>query len=164
AQFLKALGPVLPLPPKIHTQSSADPRFQIGEHPRGLTKAEVAAPPDEVWFQLFDDLWQGSTPCPAGHLPDPRFKFGESLRCNAPLAPGIRDTKPQELPLLWPCHRAFRLVDLQLEPVGQEPTYRGDDPLAAHDRAGRRPLAGRIEEDCLPAQILPAGGGSLRVV
>src|SRR5262249_32011241 len=123
AQFLKALGPVLPLPPKIHTQSSADPRFQIGEHPRSLTKAEVAAPPNEVWFQLFDDLWQGSTSCPAGHLPDPRFKFGESLRCNAPLAPVILDTKIQVLPLLWPSHRAFRLLDLLLQPVGLEMSY-----------------------------------------
>jgi hypothetical protein len=41
-----------------------------------------------------------------------------------------RACETQELPLLWPCHRAFRLVDLQLEPVGQEPAHRGHDPLA----------------------------------
>src|SRR5262249_8576255 len=130
AQLLEAIVPVLPLPPKIHTQSSADPRLQIGEHSRGLTKAEVATPSNQIRPQLFDDLWQGFTPCPASDLPDPRFEFGKSLRRDAPFAPIVRDTKTQELPLLWPCHRAFRLVDLQLEPVGQEPAYRGHDPLA----------------------------------
>src|SRR5215475_1427417 len=113
-----------------HTQSSADPRFQIGEHPWGLTEAEVATPSNEIRPQLFDDLWQGFTPCPAGDLPDPRFEFGKSLRRDAPLAPVVRDTKTQELPLLWPCHRAFRLVDLQPEPIGQEPAHGGHDPLA----------------------------------
>ena len=33
----EALGSALPLPPKIHTRSSADPRLQIGEHTWGLT-------------------------------------------------------------------------------------------------------------------------------
>src|SRR5262245_40654070 len=75
-----------------HTQSSADPRFQIGEHPWGLTEAEVATPSNEIRPQLFDDLWQGFTPCPAGDLPDPRFEFGKSLRRDAPLAPVVRDT------------------------------------------------------------------------
>src|SRR5438552_18485056 len=35
--------PVLPLPPKMHSQSSAGPRFQVGEHARGLTEVEVAS-------------------------------------------------------------------------------------------------------------------------
>src|SRR5215510_8614269 len=103
---------------------------QIGEHPRGLTKAEVATPSNQIRPQLFDDLWQGFTPCPASDLPDPRFEFGERVRRYAPLAPVVRDTKTQELPLFWPCHRALRLVDLQLEPVGQEPTHGSHDPLA----------------------------------
>jgi hypothetical protein len=35
--------PVLPLPPKIHAESSADPRFQFRELLGGLAEAEVAA-------------------------------------------------------------------------------------------------------------------------
>jgi hypothetical protein len=56
AQFVEAVVPVLPLPPKIRAQSSADPRFQVGEHPWGLAEAEVAAPSNEVWRQVFDQL------------------------------------------------------------------------------------------------------------
>src|SRR5438552_14724725 len=100
--------PVLPLPPKIHSQSSAGPRFQAGEHARGLTEVEVASPSNEVWFQLIDDLWQG--------LPRVRqvmsriraLNLSRAFRRNAPLAPVIRDAESQELPLLWACHRAFR--------------------------------------------------------
>ena len=42
----------------------------------------------------------------------------------------LQHTKSQELPLLWLRHRAFRLVDLQFEPVGQEPAHGGHDPFA----------------------------------
>jgi NMT1/THI5 like len=34
---------------------------------------EVAAPPDEVWLQLFDHLRQTDPPCPARHVPDLRL-------------------------------------------------------------------------------------------
>ena len=50
AQFVEPVVPVLPLPPKTRAESSADPRFQVGKHTRGLAEAEVA----EVWRQLFD--------------------------------------------------------------------------------------------------------------
>src|SRR4029077_3378848 len=90
-QFLEAVRPVLPLPPKIHTQSSADPRSQVSEHARGLTEAKVAAPSNQVWSQLFNDLWQRFPQRPASHVPDPRLECGEGLRRNAPLAPVIRD-------------------------------------------------------------------------
>src|SRR5262249_52345363 len=129
-QLLEAIVPVLPLPPKIHTQSSADPRFQIGEHPRGLTKAEVATPSNQIRPQLFDDLWQGFTPCPASDLPDPRFEFGERVRRSARFVPVFRDSKPRDLPPLWPSHGALRLVALQLELVGQDPTPESHAPLA----------------------------------
>jgi hypothetical protein len=95
-----------------------------------LTEAEVAAPSNQVWSQLLDDLWQGFPQRPASHVPDPRLECGESLRRNAPLAPVIRDAKPQELPPLWSRHCALRLVDLQFEPGGHESAHRGHDPLA----------------------------------
>src|SRR4029077_11943463 len=85
-QFLEAVRPVLPLPPKIHTQSSADPRSQVSEHARGLTEAKVAAPSNQVWSQLFDDLWQRFPQRPASHVPDPRLECGEGLRRAAALA------------------------------------------------------------------------------
>src|SRR5208337_787495 len=105
------------------------PRFQVREHTRGLAEAEVAAPPDEVWRQLLDNLRQTESPCAAGLLPDPRLECVERLWRDAPLAPIIRDTKPQELALLRSRHRALRLVDLQPELYGQEPAHRGHDPF-----------------------------------
>src|SRR5262249_57490490 len=91
---------------------------------------------NQVRRELFDDLWEGFTPCPASDLPDPRFEFGERLRRYAPLAPVIRDAKTQELPLLWPCHCALRLVDLQLKPVGQEPAHGDHYPLPGAPTSG----------------------------
>src|SRR5437016_4269138 len=119
--------PVLPLPPKIHAQSSADPRFQVGEHARGLAEAEVVAPSDQVWPQSLDDLWQGFSPCSTRQLPDPHPELVEGLRRDAPLAPVVRDAEAEEFPLFRAPHRALRLVDLQLELLGQEPAHRSHD-------------------------------------
>ena len=44
AQFSEAGLPGSPLPPKIQTQSSTDPRFEVREDSRSLAEAEVAAP------------------------------------------------------------------------------------------------------------------------
>src|SRR5215470_3809091 len=129
AQFVEAVVPVLPLPPKIRAQSSADPRFQIGEHTRGLAEAEVATPSTEVWRQLFDQLRQADPPCPACHVPDLRLEFVEGFWRDAPLAPVIRDAEPQELALLRSRYRALRLVDLQPQLLGQKPAHRGHHPF-----------------------------------
>src|ERR1700746_616635 len=118
AQFFKAIWPVLALPPKIRSYSSADPRFQVCEHTWGLAEAEVAAPSDKVWRQVLDQLRQADPPCPAGHGPDLRLEFVEGVWRDAPLAPVIRDAEAQELALLWLRHRAFRLVDLQPQLLG----------------------------------------------
>src|ERR1700751_5059635 len=48
---------------------------------------------------------------------------------DTPLAPVIRDAEPQELALLWSRHRAFRLVNLQPQLLGQEPAHRGHNPF-----------------------------------
>jgi hypothetical protein len=119
--------PVSPLPPEIHTQSPADPRFEVGEHNRGLAEAEIAAPSDQVWTQPLDDLWQGFTPCPACSLPDLHLEVVDRFRRDAPLAPVIRNAEAEKLPLLRARHRALRLVDRQLELPGQEPAHRGHD-------------------------------------
>src|SRR5438445_13756685 len=54
-------------------------------------------------------------------------EFVEGFWRDAPLAPVIRDAEPQELALLRSRHRAFRLVDLQPQLLGQEPAHRGHD-------------------------------------
>src|ERR1700739_1906918 len=68
-------------------------------------------------------------PCPAGPVPDLRLEFVEGFWRDAPLAPVIRDAEPQELALLRSRHRAFRLVDLQPQLVGQKPAHRGHYPF-----------------------------------
>src|ERR1700739_3877974 len=67
--------------------------------------------------------------CPAGPVPDLRLEFVEGFWRDAPLAPVIRDAEPQELALLRSRHRAFRLVDLQPQLVGQKPAHRGHYPF-----------------------------------
>src|SRR4051794_6403662 len=95
----------------------------------GLAEAEVAAPPDQVWRQLFDHPRQTDPPGPAGDVPDPRLECGEGFWRDAPLAPVIRDAEPQELALLRTRHRAFRLIDLQPQLASQEPAHRGHHPF-----------------------------------
>src|SRR5256714_1974830 len=129
AQFFEAIAPVLPLPPRISAESSADPGFQVREHARGLAEAEVAAPSDEVWREVLDQLRQADPPSPAGQVPDLRLEFVEGFWRDAPLAPIIRDAEAQELALLRSRHRAFRLVDRQPQLRGQEPAHRGHHPL-----------------------------------
>src|ERR1700757_5455329 len=101
----------------------------MGEHSRGLAEAKVSAPPEKVWREILDHFRQAVPSCPAGHVPDLRLELGERLWRDAPLAPVIRDAEPQEFTLLRWRHRAFRLVDLQLQLVGQKPAHRSHDPL-----------------------------------
>src|SRR5271166_4765769 len=86
AQFFEAVLPGSPLPPKIQTQSSTDPRFEVREDSRSLAEAEVAAPSHDVWLQLFDQLLQTEPPYPTCQVSDPPFEFVEGLWRDAPLA------------------------------------------------------------------------------
>ena len=87
----EAVPPRLPLPPEVHPESPANPRVQVGEHSGSVTEAEVAAPPDEVWRQLFDELRQAHAELPASQFPDAHLEPGERLRRNLPLASVVRD-------------------------------------------------------------------------
>src|SRR6516164_6995179 len=71
----------------------------VGEHAWGLAEAKVSAPPEKVWRETLDHLWQAVPSCPAGHVPDLRLELGERLWRDAPLAPVIRDAEPQEFTL-----------------------------------------------------------------
>src|SRR6202045_4898052 len=113
----------------MRAQSSADPRFQVREHAWGLAEAEVAAPSNEVWREVLDQLRQADPPCPAGQVPDLHLEFVEGFWRDAPLAPLIRDAEAQELALLRSRYCAFRLVDRQPQLRGQEPAHRGHHPL-----------------------------------
>jgi hypothetical protein len=67
----------------------ADPRFQVREHTWGLAEAEVAAPSNEVWREVFDQLQQADPPRPAGQVPDLRLEFVEGF-CTLRAAEEVR--------------------------------------------------------------------------
>src|SRR5262249_37221063 len=94
-------------------------------HTRGLAETEVAAPSEEVWRQLFDQLRQADASCSACHVPDLRLEFAEGFWRDAPLAPVIRDAEPEEFALLRSRHRALRLIDLQPQLLGRSPWTAG---------------------------------------
>ena len=97
---------------------------------RGLAEAEVAAPSDQVWAQPFDDLWQGLTPRPTGHSRIRILNLSRAFGAMRRSLPSFAMLKPRNFRSSGARHRALRLVDLQLELVGQEPADRGHHPLA----------------------------------
>ena len=114
------MPPRLPLPPEVHPEPPANPRVQVGEHSGSVTEAEVAAPPNEVGRESFDELRQAHAERPASQLPDAHLEPGERLRRNLPLATVVRDAETQELALLGPSHGTLGHVDLQPQSSGQE--------------------------------------------
>src|SRR5437588_10832930 len=67
---------------------------------RRIHASRFVRPSDEVWRQVFDQLLWADPSCPAGPVPDLRLEFVEGFWRDAPLAPVVRDAKPQELALL----------------------------------------------------------------
>src|SRR5205807_6626039 len=59
----------------------------------GLAEAEIAAPSEKVCHEVFDQLRQTDSPCPACHVTDLRLEFVEGFWRDAPLAPVIRDAE-----------------------------------------------------------------------
>ena len=102
----------------------------MGEHSGSVTEAEVAAPPNEVGRELFDELRQAHAERPASQLPDAHLEPGERLRRNLPLATVVRDAETQELALLGPSHGALGHVDLQPQSSGQEVADAAHDAVA----------------------------------
>jgi hypothetical protein len=96
SQFFETVGAVLPLPPEIRSESSADPCLQVSLHWWCLVEAKLSAPAEKVGREVLDHLRQADPAGPAGHLPDMRLELGKSFRRDAPLAPIICDAEPHE--------------------------------------------------------------------
>ena len=64
-QLCKPRPTTLPLFPGDGAQPPPSPLFQGAQHRRGFAEAEVAAPPDEVDGQLFDNLREAPAAGPA---------------------------------------------------------------------------------------------------
>ena len=108
----------------------ANPHVQVGEHSGSVTEAEVPAPPDEVWRQLFDELRQAHAERPASQPPDSHLEPVERLRRNLPLTSVVRDAKTQEPALLGLGHGALGHVDLQPKLSGHESADAAHDTVA----------------------------------
>ena len=77
--------------------SPPKPRFQVLEHARGLAEAEVAAPSDEVWREVLDQLRQADPPCPAGQVPDLRLELSRAFGAMRRSLPSFEMLKPRNL-------------------------------------------------------------------
>src|SRR5690606_22964956 len=92
-----------------------------GKHRRRLAEPEVAAPSRQVTTKIGDHLVQADTPVPFREFPNSLLEPQERFWRDAPfrlLAAG--EAEPQKLPFRWSGHGAFRLVDFELELVGDE--------------------------------------------
>src|ERR1700692_3143320 len=80
----EASASMLPLLPGDGAQPPPEPLVKLTQHRRGLTEAEVTAPPDEVDGQLLDDLREvAAAPAPR-QLPNSCLAAGDRLRRDAP--------------------------------------------------------------------------------
>ena len=85
-----------------------------------MAEAEVAAPPDQVWRQLFDHPGQTDPPGVMSRIRalNVARAFGAMRRS----LPSFAMLNPRNLRTR---HRAFRLIDLQPQLASQEPAHRG---------------------------------------
>src|ERR1700686_1981014 len=129
----------LPLLTGDGAQPPPDPLVKCAQHRGGLAEAEVAAPSDEIARQLLGDLREALPARAPRQLPHFRLKAGDGLRRDP--APGLLSAckaEAQELADTRLGDRALRLVDPELEPLGQELLDARHHPLA-------RPLAAHMD-------------------
>src|ERR1700680_2172981 len=84
SQLGKASPSGLPLLPGDSAQPPPEPLVKLTQHRRGLTEAEVTAPPDEVDGQLLDDLREVAAAHAPRQLPNSCLEAGDRLRRDAP--------------------------------------------------------------------------------
>ena len=119
-----------PLLPNDAAEPPTYPRARSQSAVRGLTEAEVTAPPSQVGRQLLHHLRETDPATPPRQLPDPLPKPLHGLGRDAPLQPAAaREAESQKLPLLRPPHRALGLVDRELETAGNEVWHRLHHPV-----------------------------------
>jgi hypothetical protein len=91
------------------------------QHRWCLAEAEVGAPSIEVARQLFDDLREAAASGSTRQFPYSRFESGHRRRRQASLdGCSRRKAEAEELPRPRRGDRALRLVDLELETLGEE--------------------------------------------
>src|ERR1700676_2955156 len=84
SQLGEASASMLPLLPGDGAQPPPEPLVKLTQHRRGLTEAEVTAPPDEVDGQLLDDLREvAAAPAPR-QLPNSCLEAGAAARREGP--------------------------------------------------------------------------------
>src|ERR1700676_5643246 len=74
----EASASMLPLLPGDGAQPPPEPLVKLTQHRRGLTEAEVAAPPDEVDGQLLDDLREVAAAHAPRQLPNSCLEAGRA--------------------------------------------------------------------------------------
>ncbi len=128
-----------PLLPGDGAQPSPGPLVELAQHRWSLAEAEVAAPSDQIDGQLLGDLRQARPARAPRQFPNPALEAGDRLRRDAPprLSPAC-EAEAQELADARLGDRALRLVDLELETLGEERLDARHHPLA-------RPLAAHID-------------------
>src|ERR1700692_89241 len=127
----EASASMLPLLPGDGAQPPPEPLVKLTQHRRGLTEAEVTAPPDEVDGQLLDDLREVAAAHAPCQLPNSCLEAGDGLRRDAP--PRLSSTRvaeAQELANARLGDRALGLVDLQPEALRKEPFDAGHHPFS----------------------------------
>src|ERR1700676_1700776 len=78
SQLGEASSDLLPLLPGDGSQPPPEPLVKLTQHRRGLTEAEVTAPPDEVDGQLLDDLREVAAAHAPRQLPNSCLEAGRA--------------------------------------------------------------------------------------
>ena len=138
-QSRPATARCFPLPPQSRPESQPDPAGST-DPPRGrFAASEIAAPAPPIRGQCLPRRLPADAFCPWGNLPDSLLKPSQGLgrHHTLPLRTG-RNAAPKKLPLLRSCHRALRLIPLELELLPEEWRDALPHPLP-------RPLAANVE-------------------
>jgi len=143
-----------PLRPQHRPQAAPNPRVQMHEHPGCLAETKVAPPAPKIRRQVLHHLLQAHTPLPTRQFPDALLEAAFRFRCQAPLRRRPpREAETQKLALLRSNHGAFRLVDLESEPLRDEPRYTAHHPLPRSHAADVDAAVVRVAHEAMPASL-----------
>ena len=157
-QFSESDPAAFPLLPEETAQAPSGPCFQFPEHTGSLTESEVAPPSYHVSTESSDHLFDADTACPPCQFPNPLLEAEDRLRRDAPL--GLLcpcEAESEKLPILWPCHRALGLVDLEPELSREKPLHVLPSPAGPPARFSRR-CCSRPHSERSGARVAPALG------
>src|ERR1700761_1739107 len=153
-QFRESTPASRPMAQHDAAQSSPDPFVQRPKHAGRLAEPEVAPPATQVLAQRQYDLTQALSLVPVGEFPHLGFEAFDSLGRDTPfglLSAG--EAEGEELAVLRAGHRAFRLVDLELESAGNELADAFHHPLAGTFGANIDVAIIRVSHELGPALL-----------